>query len=238
MQKPTYLGIIPARGGSKRLPKKNIKLINGKPLIAWTIQAANDSKSLTDMIVSTDSKDISDVAKKWGANVPYMRDSSIAGDMSPSSQCIEEAIHKMKELYSKKFEYVVVLQPTSPCRNGRDIDSAISMLESKNADCVISVMQTDHPSDWTFDLKGDLSLAEFFKARNREVLSRSQDLPASYTLNGAIYICRTESFLENKSLFLESNSYAYTMDRESSVDIDSQFDFDFAEFLMEKYQRD
>lgn len=219
-----YLAIIPARGGSKRLPKKNILKLAGKPLIAWSIEAALRSRAINRVLVTSDDDEILTISKCYGADV-LKRPDALAQDTSTSLDAIKHAIEN-----SHSYEYIVLLQPTSPLRTYQHIDEAIEFLEEKKADAVISVAEVEHSPLWMNVLPADNSMTGFL--RENVLNCRSQDLPAYYRLNGAIYICRTEKLLEQNSFFLESNIYAYKMNTKSSVDIDSEFDFKLAEFLM------
>ena len=214
----TILAVIPARYGSKRLPNKNILDLAEKPLIAWSIEAGLKSKYIDKVVVSSDSDEILNISKKYGANV-VKRPSALAGDTATSFDALKHAI----ETTDEKFDFVILLQPTSPLRNNYHIDEALELLIKKKADAVISVCETDHSPLWANTLPKDGSMANFLKD---EILNkRSQDLETYYRLNGAIYICRINMLLENKGFFLKENIFSYKMDRECSVDIDSKVDF-------------
>ncbi len=220
----TFLAIIPARGGSKRLPRKNILDLAGKPLIAWSIEAGLNSQYLDKVIVSSDDDEILNVAKKYGSDI-IKRPDLLASDTATSFDTIE---HTIKNL--KSYDYTILFQPTSPLRTSRHLDEAIELMMSKNTDAVISVTEMDHSPLWSNTLPDDGSMSGFLKD---EVLGkRSQDLPTYHRLNGAIYICKTERLLAEGSFFIKDSIYAYIMDRESSVDIDEAIDFKFAELLI------
>ena len=226
------LAIVPARGGSKRLPGKNIKILNGKPLIQWAIESALGINYITRVMVSTDSQGIADIALKSGAKVPFLRPKSISTDTSSSSEVIEHALDYYKE-QGEIFDFILLLQPTSPMRNKKHIEEAIALLRSKGADAVVSVCECEHSPLWTNTLPENLSMDKFIKDEIKH--TRSQDLPLSYRLNGAIYLSKVSRFYEEKTLFLSSNIYAYVMDSESSVDIDHELDFLLAETVF-KYR--
>ncbi len=220
----TYLAIIPARGGSKRLPRKNVLELNGKTLISYTIEAGLNSKYIDKTIVSSDDKEILDISLACGANI-IERPSYLATDTSTSFDAILHTIENIET-----YDYVVLLQATSPLRNSKHLDEAIELLEKKNADAIVSVCEMDHSPLLSNTLKEELSMEGFLKD---EVLNkRSQDLEAYFRLNGAIYICKTDKLLEEKSFFLKENIFAYKMDRESSVDIDEKIDFKIAESIL------
>lgn len=222
----TYLAIIPARGGSKRLPRKNVLNLNGKPLIAYSIEAGLNSKYIDKVIVTSDDDEILTISKKYAAYT-ILRPNELASDTSTTFDAIKHTIDNCE-----KYDYIVLLQATSPLRDENHIDEAIELLESKNADAVVSVCEMDHSPLWSNTLDETLSMVGFLKD---EVLNkRSQDLEKYYRLNGAIYICKTKKLLEEKSFFLKDNIFAYKMDRESSIDIDEEIDFQIAQQLMVK----
>ena len=225
--KEKFLAIIPARGGSKRLPRKNILELCGKPLIAWSIEAGQKSKYIDKVVVSSDDGEILDIAKKFEADV-LRRPNNLATDTSTTFDVIKHILDNIEG-----FDYIVLLQPTSPLRDENHIDMAIKLLQDKNADAVISVSETDHNPLWSNTLDDSLSMKNFLKD---EVLNkRSQDLKKYYRLNGGIYICETNKLLAQKSFFLNENIYAYKMDKQSSIDVDDEADFKIAEtFMMTK----
>jgi len=217
----TFLAIIPARGGSKRLPNKNILDLNGKPLIAWSIEAGLGSKYIDKIVVTSDSDEILIISKRFGANT-IKRPEELANDTATTFDTIAHTI----ESIDKKYDYVVLLQPTSPLRNLKHIDEAIELLEAKNADAVVSVCEMEHSPLWANTLDDSLSMEGFLWD---EVLNkRSQDLENYYRLNGAIYICDSQKVLKEKSFLLKEKIYAYVMNRKSSVDIDEEIDFEIA----------
>ena len=220
-----YLAIIPARGGSKRLPDKNILYLNGIPLIAWSIEAAKKSKNIDDIVVTSDSDKILDIAKKYNVKT-IKRPDFLASDTATTFDVIKHAI----ENFGEKSEYVVLLQPTSPLRNEKHINEAIELLEKKNADAVISVCEVDHSPLWSNTLPENLDMSNFIRDEIKN--KRSQDLEKYYRLNGAIYICKTNRLLEEKTFFIKNNIFAYVMDKKSSVDIDDEVDFELAKVLM------
>jgi CMP-N,N'-diacetyllegionaminic acid synthase len=222
----TFLAIIPARGGSKRLPRKNVLDLIGKPLIAWTIEAAMKSQYIDKVVVSSDDDEILDIAEQYGSDT-IERPEDLASDTASSFDAIKHTIENIES-----YDYVVLLQPTSPLRTEEHIDKAIELLEIKNADAIVSVCEMEHSPLWSNTLSNDGNMNCFIR---EEVKNKcSQDLETYYRLNGAIYICRTTKLLEEKSFFIADNIYAYVMDRESSVDIDEAMDFKLAEMLMKE----
>ena len=219
-----YLAIIPARGGSKRLPNKNILNLAGKPLIAWSIEAAKKSKYIDEVVVSSDSEKILDIAKEYNIKA-LKRAKYLATELASSIDVLKDVLGNFKN-----YDYLVLLQPTSPLRDETHIDKAIELLKKKNADAVISVCQMEHSPLWANTLDESLSMENFLKDEVKN--KRSQDLPRYFRLNGAIYICKIDKFLEENSLMLKNNIYAYIMDRKSSIDIDEEIDFKLAEVML------
>ena len=220
----TFLAVILARGKSKRLPRKNILDLSDKPLIAWSIEAGLKSKYIDKLVVSSDDEEILEIANKFGSDT-LKRPDELAGDTSTSLDAIKHSITSFE-----RYDYVMLLQPTSPLRNDKHIDGAIELLGQKDADAVISVCETSHSPLWCNTLDDNLSMTSFLKD---EVLNkRSQDLEKFYRLNGAIYLCKTEKLLKENSFFLKDNIFAYVMDRKSSIDIDEQIDFELARLYM------
>ncbi len=220
----SFLAIIPARGGSKRLPRKNLLDLCGKPLIAWSIEAGIKSKYLDAIVLSSDDSEILKIGEDYKIQT-IKRPQKLASDIASSVDVVK---HVIKNLES--YEYIVLLQPTSPLRDNSHIDEAIELLENKNADAIISVCEMDHSPLWSNTLNENLSMQDFL---NKDVLQkRSQDLDKYYRLNGAIYICKTKKFIEESSFFLKKNIYAYVMDVQNSVDIDKRIDLESARLYM------
>lgn len=222
----TFLAVILARGKSKRLLRKNILDLVDKPLIAWSIEAGLKSKYIDKLLVSSDDEEVLEIANKFGSDT-LKRPDELAGDTSTSLDAIKHSISSFE-----RYDYVMLLQPTSPLRNDKHIDEAIELLEQKDADAVISVCEMSHSPLWCNTLDDNLSMTSFLKD---EVLNkRSQDLEKFYRLNGAIYLCKTEKLLKENSFFLKDNIFAYVMDKKSSIDIDEQIDFELANLYMSK----
>jgi len=223
------LAIIPARGGSKRLPRKNIMQLGGKPLIAWTILAGMQSKFIDKVIVSTDDKAIADISRQYGADVPFIRSDELSTDTATSMDVVRNAIQFI-DVNNQEYEYVILLQPTSPLRTSLDIDEAFELLIEKKCDGIVSVMQVDHPVEWTNTLGEDLSLHEFLPEEVRNL--RSQDLPIRYRINGALYLSRIKTLLQAGTFIYGQGQFAHIMDAYSSIDIDTEIDFMLAETVM------
>ena len=223
------LGFITARGGSKRLPNKNTLELAGKPLIAWTIEAALGSKYIDRVVVSTDDEKIANISRKYGADVPFMRPAELSTDMATSIDVIEHGINTLDKS-GDKYDYVVLLQPTSPLRTSKHIDEAVNSFQKKNANSVISVTECTHSPLWANEIPETDSMKGFLRDDVKNI--RSQDLPIYYQLNGAIYISKISSLLNERSFFQEHDVYAYKMERLNSIDIDSKIDFDLATLLI------
>ena len=221
------IAIIPARGGSKRLPNKNVKFFAGKPLINWTIDAAKEYGEFDFIMVSTDSPQIAEISEKAGAFVPFLRPSHLASDTASTNDVIEHAVKWLEENEKKKVKQITLLQPTSPLRDSCDIRNAIDLYNEKNADAVISVSELEHPIQYCNEIGPNLSMAGFIgKNANR----RSQDLAIHYRLNGAIYVFQRK-FVGELAAIYSQNSYAYIMDKRKSIDIDDELDFIIAECI-------
>jgi len=233
VDKKRILAIIPARGGSKGIPRKNLKELNGKPLIAYTIEEAVNSKYISKLIVSTEDKEIAEISEQFGAEVPFLRPMELAVDETSG---IEPILHAVKWFYDKgcTFDYIICIQCTSPFRKAEQIDEAIKKMVSGGADSIVSVCESEVNPYW-MKVVEDGRIEDFLS--NVPFYARRQDTPEIYRLNGAIYIAKTEVLLEYKNWYTK-NTLAYIMDRKSSLDIDDITDFKFAEFLMKENKND
>ena len=223
----SFVAVIPAREGSKRLVNKNLLQLAGKPLVEWSIHAGLGSKYIDHVLVTSDSTKVLEIAKLNGVQA-VARPQNIANDTSSTFSAIEHALIQ-SELDCK---YVVLLQPTSPIRDSGHIDEAISMLIAKSADAIVSVANVGSKQLMIEQLPDDLSISAFVKANKDNFHIRSQESLSSYKINGAIYICDINKLLAEKSLFISKNIFAYEMDSFSSVDIDTAEDFRLAETLL------
>ena len=219
----TFLAIIPARGGSKRLPKKNILDLGGKPLIAWTIEAGLKSKYIDKVIVTSDDNEILAIAKIFGSDI-IKRPDELASDTASSFDAIKHTIES-----SDKYDYIVLLQPTSPLRDEKHIDESIELLFQKRAAAIVSICEMEHSPLWSNTLPASKSLVNFLPQKAKR---RSQDLSTYYRLNGAIYLCNTSILLEQKSFFIDNKIFAYLMNQETSIDIDHELDFKISKLLI------
>ena len=227
------LAIIPARSGSKGVKDKNVRNLNGRPLIAYTISAALDSAQFDTVMVSTDCERYAEIAESYGAKVPFFRSEKNSEDTASSWDTVEEVIHEFGKK-GETFDTFCLLQPTSPLRRAEDIISAYNLYNEKEAFSVVSVTEVEHPIDWCGTIGTDLSLDGFV---NRKAIAQRQSMPKHYRPNGAIYIANILGFLEDQFLY-RKRSYAYYMPKERSIDIDTESDFRFAEFMMKEDGRE
>lgn len=219
------LAVIPARGGSKGIPRKNIKNLAGIPLIGWTINAALKSKYIDYTVLSSEDDEIINLAIKLGCSVPFKRPEELAKDDTHGILPILHAIDNCKG-----FDYVIMLQPTSPLRTTEDIDEFIEFSFERNALACVSVSETAKSPYWMFSIKNEYLnplLPEF------SLVPRRQDLPKTYALNGALYLAKIEWLQENRN-FVSLETKAYVMPNERSFDIDTELDFLICEMLLSK----
>ncbi len=220
----TLLAIILARGGSKGIPKKNISILAGKPLINWTIEEAKKSKYIDRLILSSDDPEIIEIAKASGCEVPFVRPRELATDESPIIESILHAINTLPD----KYDYILILQPTSPLRKINHIDAAINIIGNSDADSLASISLVEKSPYWMFYLndKGKLNpLMGDIKSSNR------QYLPDIYVCNGAIYIIKYD-ILKNKKTIIDTNTIGFIMEAQVSLDIDEEIDFKVAETIL------
>lgn len=219
-----FVAVVPARKGSKRLPQKNILDLAGKPLLSWSIEASLKSKYIDKTLVTSDSLAILDIAQKYNIQA-VKRPNDLASDTSTTLDVILHALKQVED----EFDYMILLQPTSPLRTQYHIDEAIELLFNKKANAIISVCEMDHSPLWSNVLDETLSMEGFI---DENIPKRSQELPLYYRLNGAIYICDIKEMLKEKTYFLKENIYAYKMPKKDSIDIDDEFDFKLASILL------
>ncbi len=217
--------LIPARGGSKGIPRKNIKMIAGKPLIVWTIEAALRSSLLNGVVVSTDDLEIAEIARRAGAQVPFMRPAELAQDQTPG---LDPVLHALDQL--PQFDSVLLLQPTSPLRTTDDIDGFLNLVAQKKASSAVSVTEADTHPYWTYRLNADQTMARFLDVAP---VARRQDLPAVFSLNGAMYFADA-NWLRDSGSLVSAETLAYVMSKEHSVDLDTPLDWKFTELLMKE----
>lgn len=216
------LAVITARGGSKGLPRKNVLPLAGRPLIAWTVEAALASEYLDRVVLSSDDPEIQAVAREAGCEVPFSRPAGLALDTTPSMDVLEHALEMLPG-----FDLVVLLQPTSPLRSTEDIDSCIARC-AREAPAVVSVVELDKSPHWMFTLEPSGRMTRLLSG---PIPARRQDAPPVFVLNGAVYVARTLWLRQHRS-FLAQETLAWVMPKERSVDIDTRLDMATAELLL------
>jgi len=224
------LAIIPARGGSKGVPRKNIRPLAGKPLIAWTIEAAQQSSYLDRCVLSSEDAEIMQVARDFGCDVPFPRPAELAQDDTPG---IAPVMHVLDTLAAQGevYDYVLLLQPTSPLRQSQHIDDIIKTCLDKNADSSVSVYTAEPHPYWSFT-RND---AGYMQPLFDEIPVRRQDLPAVYALNGALYLSCWQQ-LKDQQNFISTHTLPYIMSARDAADIDTELDFNWCEFLIQQTQ--
>jgi CMP-N-acetylneuraminic acid synthetase len=229
MKDQKILAVIPARGGSKGIPRKNLQMLLGKPLIAYSIHAALQARTIRKTVVSTDDESIAHLARQYGAEVPFVRPPHLSTDTATSVSVVQHAVRHLSNTKEYWADIIVCLQPTSPLRSAQDIDQAVTLCVRTGADSVVSLCRADHHPYWMKKVVGNrvYPLMEV----DDEQYPRRQDLPPAYQLNGAVYVTRRHILLEQERL-LGANTLAYIMPRERSVDIDTPIDLKLAELMM------
>jgi CMP-N,N'-diacetyllegionaminic acid synthase len=219
---------VVARGGSKSIPRKNLAPLAGRPLIAWTIEAALRSRSIDRVIVSTDDDEIAAVARANGAEAPFIRPIDLAQDTTPTMPVVIHALRWLESEEGYLPESVVLLQPTSPLRTADDITAATALSHAVSADSVVSVSLTPSHPHLARRLTGDGRLEDF--AAHPQV-DRRQDLEPVYSLNGAIYLARRAHLMENQT-FYGPKTYAYVMPPERSLDVDTEWELHLCDLVL------
>jgi CMP-N-acetylneuraminic acid synthetase len=235
MNAEPVLAVVPARGGSKGVPRKNIRPLAGKPLLAYTLEAARAAARISRLVVSTDDEEIAAAARQWGADVPFLRPPHLADDAAPQVEVVLHALQTVEALEQAVYPYVVLLQPTAPLRSPGDIDASLDLLISSGCDSVVSYcrVEREHP----------YYMATLEDGRPRPVLevppglTARQQYPAVYLRNGAVYAARREVLLERRS-FYGTDVRAYVMPSRRSINIDTLFDLELAEFLLARSEDD
>lgn len=225
------IAIIPARGGSKGVPRKNIKLLNGKPLISYSIRAALKSKFIDRVIVSTDDKEIAEIAKRYKAEVPFLRPAELARDTSPTLPVLQHAVKYLEEKENYKTDLIVLLQPTTPLILASDIDNAIKQLIKTKTNSCVSICKISERPEWMYIFKGN-KIKQFLNVN--EKTGRRQNLLRLFRLNGGIYAITRNNLMENNKIIDKSNSSAIIMPIERSIDIDEPVDFPVIEAIIKQ----
>lgn len=224
------LVIIPARGGSKGIPGKNIKLLSGKPLIYYAIQAGLKSKFADRTIVSTDDLEIAEVAKKCGAEIPFIRPKSLAGDKTPMEPVLINTLKFLEKKENFFCDFVVLVQPTNPFIVGSDIDKAVEIMVKTKTNSCFSVHEVKQRPEWSYVIKNG-KVRPYLNSLRFEKIYQRQNLSKIYTVNGGIYAVRKKTLLA-KNKVIDKNTSFLIMSDEKSIDIDEPIDFKFAEAIM------
>ncbi|TCP57851.1 N-acylneuraminate cytidylyltransferase [Tumebacillus sp. BK434] len=219
------LAVIPARGGSKGVPRKNIRELAGKPLLAWSIEAARQSKYIDRVILSSDDPEIIETAQAWGCEVPFIRPAELAADDTPG---IDPILHALSQVPG--YDYVILLQPTSPLRTAEDIDACVEQLLRAAAPCCVTVTEPAKSPYWMYTLQANNAMQPLIQ---QELVTRRQDLPKAFALNGAVYVAEAEWLKRTKS-FLTEETVAHIMPSDRSFDIDTELDLFLAEALLKQ----
>jgi N-acylneuraminate cytidylyltransferase len=220
----TFLAVIPARGGSKGIPGKNLREVRGKPLLAWTMDEAKKSRHIDRIILSSEDPEIMRVAEKWRVETPFVRPTALASDEATLPEVLLHAIGQVPG-----YDYVVLLQPTSPLRTAEDIDTCIEMCIKKKAKGCISVTEPDKSPYWMYKLDENDFISPLISSEH--LTKRRQELPRVYVPNGAVYIAEIPFFLQTKSLVSES-TIAYKMPKNRSLDIDTNLDLAILDVIL------
>ena len=221
---------ICARGGSKGVKNKNIKELNGKPLIAYTIEQAKASGLFEHIVISTDSDDIANIAKQYGAEVFFKRSDEMASDTAGKLEVIKDAFKRSEEYYNKTFDYLVDLDATAPLRDVEDIINSFKQFKENNNDNLITAMPSRRSPYFNL-VEQDKDGKVYLSKKLDSAVVRRQDAPKSYDMNASIYIWKRDIILNENSIFLEKTGL-YVMPEERSIDIDTELDYKFVEFLM------
>jgi CMP-N,N'-diacetyllegionaminic acid synthase len=232
VKKFKVLCTICARGGSKGVKNKNIKEINGKPLIAYTVEQAKESKLFEHIVISTDSDDIANIAKKYGAEVFFKRSVEMASDTAGKLDVIRDAFKRSEEYYDEKYDYLIDLDATAPLREVEDILNSFEQFLNDDNDNLITAMPSRRSPYFNLveqDKNGKITLSKTLD----ESVVRRQDAPKSYDMNASIYIWKRETILNENSLFLK-NTGLYVMSEERSIDIDTELDYKLVELIMKE----
>lgn len=222
IQNQSVLALIPARGGSKGVPRKNLREIAGKPLIAWAIEAGRQSRYIDRLILSSEDPEIMAQARSWGCEVPFVRPAELARDDTPGMEPVLHALTALPE----EYDYVVVLQPTSPLRLAEDIDGCLETCLRQEAPACVTVAEVDQSPFWMYRLDSARHLLPLIDQKGHP--SRRQELPQVYILNGAVYVART-AWLQQQRTFMTAETVAYIMPRGRSQDVDTEVDLKICE---------
>ncbi len=229
------LAIIPARGGSKGIPRKNIRLLSGVPLITWSIKTAQMCQHVDRLIVSTDDGEIAEIASRYGADVPFIQPAFLAQDDVPDFPVCKYALEWLETHQGYSPDVVVWLRPTAPLRRSLDVDQAVEKLIASKADCIRSISKVEHHPYWMKRLDGDCLIPFLEDGKDERAYPQRQLLPPVYRLNGAVDVTWAKNVTKHGYLF-GGETLAHLMDLEFSLDIDSEIDFQIAELLLQRQQ--
>jgi CMP-N,N'-diacetyllegionaminic acid synthase len=228
-KKPRVLGLVLARGGSKTIPRKNLAIVANKPLMAWTVEAANESGMLERLILSTEDPEIADAGKRLGVEVPFPRPPELAGDISSSIDVNLHAVQWLEEKEGYRPDFVLLLQPTSPLRSALDIRESVELAMARQANSVVSVCPVHQHPCWMKTLDAQQRMFDLYP--QSPIPTRRQDLTEVFALNGAIYLSRRDWLLATRA-FVGEGTYAYVMPSERSLDIDTPWDLHLADLIL------
>mgnify|MGYP000926537325 CR=1 FL=1 len=221
------IAIIPARSGSKGLEDKNIRIFNGKPLLAYSVEVAIMSGLFNEVFVSTDSEKYAEIGREYGAHVPFLRSPELSSDTASSWDAVKEALNCYEKI-GATFHTIALLQPTSPLRTAQDITNAFALMQEKQANAVVSVCEVDHSPLWCNILPENGSMDRFL---SKDLVTKGrQNLDTYYRINGAIYLVNVPYLLSSQTIY-DHGCFAYKMDKRRSIDIDDLVDFQIAEYL-------
>lgn len=221
------IAIIPARSGSKGLEDKNIRIFNGKPLLAYSVEVAIMSGLFNEVFVSTDSEKYAEIGREYGAHVPFLRSPELSSDTASSWDAVKETLNCYEKI-GATFHTIALLQPTSPLRTAQDITNAFALMQEKQANAVVSVCEVDHSPLWCNILPENGSMDRFL---SKDLVTKGrQNLDTYYRINGAIYLVNVPYLLSSQTIY-DHGCFAYKMDKRRSIDIDDLVDFQIAEYL-------
>ena len=226
----SVLGLIMARGGSKGLPRKNLRELGGKPMVVWSIEAGNQSQYIDRLILSSDDQEIIETVRPLDCEIPFVRPKSLASDTSSATDVSRHALESLP----KKYDYLVLLQPTSPLRIACDIDRCVELCYQYKAPACVTIVESEKSPHWMYKLQGDCRLEPVIS--EAEKIFRRQDLPKTFTLNGAVFVARTDWILDQND-FLGPGTLGSEMPRIRSIDIDSEIDLVVANAFLEEISR-
>lgn len=236
MGKKEVLGIIPARGGSKSIPRKNLKSFCGKPLLAWAIETLKASGVVNRVVVSTEESEIADIAREYGAEVPFMRPAELAQDTTPTLPVIQHALQTLKDNERYWPSYAVLLEPTSVGKRPQHVKGVLALLIQSGADSCFSVSEVPSTTNpyWQLKVDPDGRVELFMGGSIKDIIPRRQELPKTYFRSGSIYAFKPELLLAKEPSFYGEDARAYIVESKYAIDIDSPDDWEFAEWRFKK----